>query len=349
MSRRTRSTAEPSAGQGASRSYVDFIADQAGVPFGLSIDYNTQTGALGNETTLRNVSEEAQILGKAFDAKLDYVLGVYYSSNRHTEHDDLTYFDLSPVIPPSPSTFIFIATAKSEAAYAQGTYDLSSLTGVSGLKATGGLRYTWEKDGLSYPVDAHALLSGQPSESKVFSNPSWQVGLDYRIRPELLLYLVQRGSWRSGGFNGYSPSNPTLAQFAGNEFLPEKTHDVEVGAKFHGDLQGVPSALNMAVYNQWITDIQRVIYAFAGANASAFTGNIPAGEVRGLELDGEISPVSWLTLGLNGAYTDALYTNGTGLAYGGGLLHYGPVGDVSRLAGSVFTQVRLPTPTPWAR
>ena len=137
---------------------------------------------------LDNVSEEAQVLGKAFASELDYVLGLYYSSNRHTEHDDLTYFDLTPVIPPSPSTFIFISTAKSEAAYAQGTYDLSSLTGVSGLKATAGLRYTWETDGLSYPVDPHALLSGGAAESKRFSNPSWQVGLEYKIRPELLLY-----------------------------------------------------------------------------------------------------------------------------------------------------------------
>jgi len=52
-------------------------------------------------------------------------------------------------------------------------------------------------------------------------------------------------------------------------------------------------------------------------------------------------------VGLNGAYTDAVYTNGLGLAYGGGVLHYGPFGDVSRLAGSIFGQVRLPVPKPW--
>jgi iron complex outermembrane recepter protein len=332
---------------GASRSYVDFVADQAGIPFGISLDYNSETGAYGNKTTLRNVSEEAQMLGKVLDNKLDYVMGFYYSSNRHTEHDDLTYFDVSPIIAPSPSTFVFIATAKSEAAYAQGTYDLSSLTGVSGLKATGGFRYTWETDGLSYPVDPVALLSGEPSESKEFSAPSWQVGIDYQLTQGLLLYIVQRGSWRSGGFNGYSPSKPTTAQFDGNEFLPEKTHDVEVGAKFRGDVMSLPTAFDIALYNQWITDIQRVIYSFAGSNASAFTGNIPAGQVRGVEIDGEISPLPWLTFGMNGAFTDAFYTDGVGIAYGGGLLHYGPVGDVSRVSGAVFTQFNLPTPRPW--
>jgi iron complex outermembrane receptor protein len=338
---------------GASRSFTDFIADQLGVPYGISLDYNTATGLQGNKTTLRNYSDEVQLLGKTLEAQLDYVVGFYYADDRHTERDDLSYFDLSPVIPPAPSTFTFVATSKSEAAYAQATYDLSSLSHVSGLKVTGGFRYTWETDGLSYPFDplppakGGALLSGQPSESKRFSDPSWQIGLDYQISPQLLLYIVHRGSWRSGGFNGYSPSNPTTAQFNGNEFLPEKTHDVELGAKFRGDVLSVPSVFNIALYNQWITDIQRVIYTFAGTNVSAFTGNIPAGQVRGVEIDGEISPVAALTMGLSGAYTDAFYTNGTGVAYGGGLLHYGPVGDVSRLSGSVFAQANLPTPKAW--
>lgn len=329
---------------GVSRSYVDFIADQAGVPFGLSVDYNTASGNLGNKTTLRNFSEEAQLLGKSFDSRLDYVVGLYYASDRHKEDDDLTYFDVSPIIAPSPSTFIFESTSRSEAVYAQGTYDLSSWTGIDGLKATGGVRYTWETDGLSYPVDRYALLSGQPAESADFSAPSWLVGIDYQLSPGLLLYVAQRGSWRSGGFNGYSPSNPTTAQYDGNEFLPEKTHDIEVGTKYRGGLAGLSTAVNVAIYNQWITDIQRVIYSFAGTNASAFTANIPAGQARGIEIDGEISPASWLTLGVTGAYTDAFYTNGVGVAYGGGVLHYGPVGDVSRLAGSVFAQVGLPTP-----
>ena len=329
---------------GASRSYVDFIADQLGIPYGISLDYNTATGHMGNKTTLQNISEEAQLLGKALDARLDYVVGFYYSSDRHLEHDDLSYFDIFGSI---PSTFIFESTSRSDAAYAQGTYDLSSATGVNGLKATGGFRYTWETDGLSYPLDPHALLSGQAPESKTFSAPSWQIGLDYQVTPQMLWYLVNRGSWRSGGFNGYSPSNPTTAQFAGNEFLPEKTHDIELGAKFRGAVMGLPSVLNVALYNQWVTDIQRVIYTSTGGNVSAFTGNIPAGEVRGLELEGEISPMAALTVGLNGAYTDAFYTNGAGVAYGGGILHYGPAGDVSRLSGTVFAQAHLPTPGAW--
>ncbi len=332
---------------GASRSYVDFIADQLGVPFGISLDYNSENGHTGNKTTLRDFSEEAQLLGKAFDKKLDYVVGFYYSDDRHREDDDLTYFDVSPIIPAGPSPFIFETTSKSEAVYAQGTYDLSSVSGVNGLKLTGGARYTWETDGLSYPVDPYAVLSGQPSESKQFSAPSWQVGLDYQLTPQTLLYVVQRGSWRSGGFNGYSPSKETTAENGGNEFLPEKTHDVELGMKFRGDVLNSPFVFNVALYNQWVTDIQRVIYSFAGANASAFTGNIPAGQVRGVEFDSQISLLSWLTLGVNGAYTDAFYTNGLGSTYGGGVLHYGPAGDVARWAGTVFAQFGLPTPKAW--
>jgi iron complex outermembrane receptor protein len=332
---------------GVSRSYIDFVADQLGVPFGISEDFNSENGREGNKTTIRDISEEAQLLGKAIDSQLDYVVGFYYSSNRHTEDDDLTYFDLSPVIPAGPSPFLFVTTSRSEAGYGQATYDLGQVTGVNGLKVTGGVRYTWETDGLRYPADPYAVLAGQPSESKQFSSPSWEVGVNYQITPQLLLYVTQRGSWRSGGFNGYSPSNPTLAQYDGNEFLPEKTHDVELGTKFRGDVAGMPTLVNVAIYNQWITNIQRVIYTFAGSSPSAFTGNIPAGTVRGVELEASISPISWLTVGMNGAYTDAFYTNNLGVAYGGGELHYGPFGDVSRLSGSVFGQVRLPTPQAW--
>jgi iron complex outermembrane recepter protein len=338
---------------GASRSYTDFVADQMGIPYGISEDFNSASGLEGNRTTLRNYSEEAQVLGKAFDSQLDYVVGFYYSRNRHEELDELTYFDVAPVIPGAPSTFHFITTARSEAGYAQGTYDLSSLSGVHGLKFTGGLRYTWETDGLQYPFDpvapaaGGALLSGENSESKQFRNPSWNAGLDWQIDPQLLVYMVTRGSWRSGGFNGYSPSVPATAAEGGNEFLPEKTHDVEIGAKFRGDFMAVPTVFNIAVYNQWVTNIQRVVYASVNGSAAAFTGNINSGQVRGVELDGEISPVKAVTLGFNGAYTDSYYSDGKGAALvGTGLttLQYGPAGDVSRWSGSVFGEVQLPTP-----
>jgi iron complex outermembrane recepter protein len=341
---------------GASRSYTDFVADQMGIPYGISEDFNSVSGLEGNRTTLRNYSEEAQVLGKAFDSQLDYVVGFYYSRNRHEELDELTYFDVSPGIPGAPSTFHFITTARSEAGYAQGTYDLSSLTSVQGLKFTGGIRYTWETDGLQYPFDpvtpaaGGALLSGEPSESTQFRNPSWSAGLDWQLNQQTLLYIVTRGSWRSGGFNGYSPSVQAPAAAGGNEFLPEKKHDVEIGAKFRGDLMAMPTELNVALYNQWVTNIQRVVYAQVNGAAAAFTGNITSGQVRGLELDAEISPVRALTLGLNGAYTDSYYSDGTGAALvttGLATLHYGPAGDVSRWSGSVFGEAHLPTPDMW--
>ena len=339
---------------GASRSYTNFIADQMGIPYGISEDFNEVTGLQGNRTTLKNYSEEAQVLGKALEGQLDYVVGFYYANDRHDELDELTYFSFAPLAPGQPSTFHFVTTSRSEAGYAQGTYDLSSVSGVQGLKFTGGIRYTWETDGLQYPPDAlpgpqgGAVLAGQPSESTQFRNPSWSAGLDWQFNQQTLFYIVTRGSWRSGGFNGYAISIPRYADGGGNEFRPEKTHDVEVGAKFRGDFMQMPTVFNVAVYNQWVTDIQRVIYATSAAGtATAFTGNINAGQVRGVELDAEISPVRALTLGVNGAYTDSYYSDGRGVALLGGIpttLHYGPAGDTSRWSGSVFGEVHLPTP-----
>jgi iron complex outermembrane recepter protein len=334
---------------GVTRSDSTYVADEIGVPYAIQLNNNPAIPGdpHGDQTKIRGQSDEMQILGKALNDALDYVTGLYFSYNQHTEHDYLAYFGAEPIIPATGTSYFYVTSSHSEAVYGQGTYDLSSMTGVSGLKLTGGLRYTWETDGVFYPSSPYAALSGQPPESKLFDSPSWQVGLDYQMTPEWLLYIVQRGSWRSGGFNGYAPSKPTTSQFGGNEYLPEKTHDIELGSKFRGDLDGMPSLVTVALFNQWITDIQRIEFSFANGSPAALTANIPAGQVRGVEVSAEISPTSLLKVGVSGAYNDAFFTNGVATAYNGSVLNYGPFGSVSRFTGDVYAQVALPTPSDW--
>jgi iron complex outermembrane receptor protein len=168
------------------RSDSTFVADQVGMPF--VIEFNNDPAIPGdphgNHTKIRGRSEEAQILGKALDGALDYVTGLYFFYNQQTGHDYLAFFGAEPVIPAAAVSYFYVTSSRSEAAYGQATYDLSSVTGVSGLKLTGGLRYTWETDDLSYPISPYAALSGQPPESKLFDSPSWQVGLDFQLTPD---------------------------------------------------------------------------------------------------------------------------------------------------------------------
>ena len=167
-------------------------------------------GIEGNDFSQRDATEEFQIVGRGLDEKLQYVLGLYFSDELHFETSSSKFFDLSPIAPGPVFTFAWRTESQVRAAYPQATYDLSSLTGINGLKVTGGYRYTGDRSTMVYPNIPHTAFGGQPTESELFQDPSWQVGLDYQVVPELMLYVVSRGSWRSGGFNGFAASNPTL-------------------------------------------------------------------------------------------------------------------------------------------
>src|SRR3546814_1873662 len=100
------------------------------------------------------------------------------------------------------------------------------------------------------------------SQSKHYSDPSGTLGLSYQATNKLLVYLQGRRSWRAGGFNGTAPAAinpgggaPVLQNT--NLFKPEHTNDIELGTKFAGSVFGRPLRMNLAVYNQWIKDVQR--------------------------------------------------------------------------------------------
>ena len=247
---------------------------------------------------------------------------------------------MEPFIPASIYNFNYYTRDKSEAIFAQGTYDLSSF--ARGMSFTTGFRYTWEQAYLNpYP---ESLYANAAPESTSFSDPSWEVGLQYQATSDLLLYVKNRGSWRAGGFNGTAPPTPVPGSQGGNEYLPETTYDVELGAKFQGEILGFSTRTNIAVYNQWIHDIQRVLYAtFPDGTAGGVTTNVPAGEVTGVELDNETKFSRYFSIGGQFAWTEARYTEASSKLFNT-TLTYGPWADTPKWAGSVFMKVTLPTP-----
>lgn len=308
-------------------------------------------------------SEEAQLVGKAFDDSLDYIVGAYYAFQRDTFQVGVTNIAVPPFIPVSVNFSDYKATNKTTGIYAQVTKNLSDLTGVDGLKLTGGVRYTWEKVKLEQGPSSSwaqfynsALNPTLPEQSKSFDRPSWTVGLDWQVTPSLLLYVAHRGSWRSGGFNGTAPPRYGNAGLGGNEFKPEKTHDIEIGEKFSGRLAGMPFRLNVALYNQWIEDVQRVVFAVTPAALSpggvssfrALTNNVPKAEVRGVELDTSLTPFSWLEVGGAVAYTDAKFTSNVTTLFGN-TIAYGPYGDTPKWSGSGYAMVTIPTSDSFGR
>jgi len=330
---------------GASHSQVDSEQPQLGAPFLTIMTKNLVTGESGNELDVESLSEELQLQGTAFDDALSYIAGVYL---QRLETDTLwpqTYFDVSPVLPPASVTDNFRSVNETQAVYAQGSYDLGGLTGVENLRVTAGARYTWEHVEFGQLANS-TYKAGARDQSETYSDPSWELGLEYQATDSLLTYIKTRGSFRSGGFNGAAPPVNTDATGGGNMFDSETTQDVEAGLKFRGSVADRPAMLNVAVYQQWIDDVQRVEFPDpdgAGPIASiSVTANVPEEEIKGIELEASIMAASWLELGVIGAYTDAEFTDNE-VSLFGTVYSYGPVGDTPEQSGVAYARIELPT------
>ncbi|MCE7796639.1 TonB-dependent receptor [Sphingobium sufflavum] len=314
---------------------------QLGAPFVTILTENAQRGLYGNLDKLRSYSEEIQLQGQA--GALDFIVGAYFQRQTVRSQYPQTYFDLgAPAFgTPAYANNHFRIRNNTNAVYAQGTYDLSSI-GAEGLKLTAGIRYTWER------VKGFQLRGsdnfGAPERVRDYSDPSWEVGLQYQATPDLLLYVKTRGSFRSGGYNG--TFDPTVQNLnASNFFGSETTEDVEGGLKYSGRVMGRRATLNIAVFNQWIHGVQRAEFPDpdgpGGVASIAYTTNVPEERVRGIEAEAMVQPADWLRVGGQLAVTDAKFTNGTVVLFGKSY-SYGPVGDTPKSSGTLWAELSAP-------
>ncbi len=290
---------------------------------------------------MESISEELQLLGDS--GNFNYIVGLYLQRETNDTIWPQTYFDLRPAIPPAVVTNAFGIENKTTAIYGQGTWDASSW--VENLSVTAGLRYTWEDVSIEQLPQA-TYTYGAPDQDNSFSDPSWELGLEYQATAELFAYIKTRGSFRSGGFNGSAPPVDASAEEGGNIFESEHTQDIEAGLKFRGDALGRPASFSLAAYYQWIDDVQRVEFPDPdgpGALASiAVTANVPSAEVYGLELEASILATDWLQLGVTGAYTDASFTDGRVELFGTPY-EFGPMANTPETTGTFFAAVTFPT------
>ncbi len=323
---------------GVSHAETDSEQPQLGVPFATILTANIVTGESGNETDSDSVSNEIQLQGVALNSQLTWIVGLYLQDYTVDTLWPQTYFES----PASALTNSFRINNESRAVYAQGTYELA---GIEGLRLTAGARYTWEKVEIEQLPEA-TYTYGAPDQDESFEEPSWEVGMEYQANDELMTYLKTRGSFRSGGFNGAATPIDTDALGGGNKFDSETVKDVEAGLKFRGLVFDRPAMLNMAIYKQWIENVQRVEFPDPDGpegelTSIAVTANLGELVVQGIELEGSIMPTDWLTLGFTGAYTDAEFTDGAVNLFGRSY-SYGPVGDTPEHSGRLYADISIP-------
>jgi iron complex outermembrane receptor protein len=313
--------------------------DVDGTPYGIGI-----YAPAGYRDDRQHFSDELQWSGVTFANALNYVAGLYAAQERLSQESAFSVFDLLPLAPASPSVKSYISTDRQWAGYIQTGYNLSELTGVNGLTFNSGFRWTHDETKLQRLPGSYYPA---PDQRVVTSKPSWLVGFDYQLNDELMLYVTHRGSWRTGGLNGYSPPVYATAANGGDIFLPETTQDIEVGAKWRGNLWGIPATLNLAAYSQWIQNVQRSVVVSIDGALAAVTANVPSSRITGFELDFTANLTRWLQVGGDVADTDARYTNGqvifpASFAYSGG--SFNTYADTPQWTGSVFAQLHRKLP-----
>ena len=320
----------------------DIAGDIDGTPYG--IDDN---GTGGKNDHTKQVSEELQLVGKALGGNLDYVIGGFYS---HETNVDLTT-SLLLQFPPLTSTTVYnkLTTRDMLAGYAQGTLNLSEATGIQGLGITIGARYTHEKIKFDTLPGDTAYLAPPAQQAtfdfhqkKSYGNLSWTLGVQEQINPNLLIYVASRRSYKNGGYNGIQNPVPGLGPDGGNGYGLETLTDAEIGLKYRGNVGGIPVQFNIAGYQDWIKNGQRVAYTLLGSTPAAVTVNVPRSKVTGVEFDGQVRPTSWLTLGGSLNYTNARFTENMVSIGGAPPVLFGTYPDTPEWSGSAFGEITVP-------
>lgn len=268
----------------------------------------TQTTRKGRNN---RYSGEFQIQGNR-DSAFNWVIGTYLSKQKLFSSNNGDFFGgtfLENLI--SPIYTQLSSTTRQTAFYAQASLQL-----FQGLKATAGYRTTKTKIRAQTKNTQHGICAVPPpfppdldvanclrNLSNSGRNPSYTFGLDYQVKPNLLIYAVTRRGFNSGNFNQAALLPENLF------YRPEILTDYELGLKSEGDIGGVKVRGNIAGFISNYKDIQRGVILAEFGRPSNFTINAARARIKGLEGELNIRPSRALMFNIGVGYTDAKYTS----------------------------------------
>lgn len=262
---------------------------------------------------LRQISEELQLQGKALDDKLDFTVGGFLLWQKSPSPQRLIQLSVG-----TPSLSVSSPVERSQALFGQINYDLSDIV-ADGFSITAGYRYTHDYRSVDasnyrdarrlFPASTCSLVRGCPTFTEAsFNASSYNIGLDYQVTPDTLLYVTHRRGYRAGGLN------PQALDF-GVKYGPEKVIDFEAGLKADFELAGMKARTNVAAFYSELKDAQ-VSQSFSTINPVTqqlalinLIVNAAKAKIKGLEVDATLVPFENFTLGASYALTDAKYTS----------------------------------------
>jgi iron complex outermembrane recepter protein len=276
--------------------------------------------AVDDRYTVNQFTDEAQVLGKGFGGRLDWVAGAFYSDQGPPSSNEFPNLAIQVLLPPGTPQSEANSVGgrrlqiRSQALFTQGTYDLSDF--ISGLKFTAGARYTWDyREDSSQVAPGDPISTAPPANSKA---PTWTVALDYQVVPDTSVYFTSRRGYRAGGSTTATNTSGGVVVFP---FSPEYVTDFEVGVKSDWKIGELPIRTNFDVYYQDYSDIQvnqQIPYATAVAGYVDVTTNAAAARLWGSEFEGWAFLTKNLQVGVNASYLSFQYTKfGAGVASAG--------------------------------
>lgn len=301
-------------------------SDNTGVPILTVVSF-------GSAAEIEQVSNEFQVLGT--NGALDYVVGAFVFSEYGDALSNTYQFNTN-----ATSQDGWVKNA-SKSLFAHTTYDLSGLW-LEGLKASIGARITEDNRELinrNYQQLADGtfrcrILSTITTATRnpdacsfptsvSYSEPTWNIGLNYQFTPDNMVYTSLNRGYRSGGLQQGATTAATATSF-----LPEFVDSYEIGSKNNFQFGSMLGRLNVAVYYTDLIDTQKQINKFVeGAGIVSTLFNATSGSTTGIETEFTLHPMEQLELGLNLSYIDTKFDEYTDLVQGSGGIFY-PV-DIS--------------------
>lgn len=257
------------------------------------------------------ISQEFQLIGTAFEDRLDWMLGVFYFDEFGRDDNQVRLISglydalealpgtlngsplSAPTAPGGPGNPINVLLdvdldvfneidIKSYAAFTQGTFQVSDKVSI-----TGGARYSYEKK--DYFLNHVRHNANVPTVGNTTVSDSWSSftpmgSIDYKVNDDLLAYFSVTKGFKSGGFNGRPITEGQV-----DSFDPESVLSYELG--FKSDWFENRLRLNAAAFIADYSDMQLgSISADSSGNLVLRIQNAGKAEIKGFELEMQARP-----------------------------------------------------------